>query len=160
MKRIFSSLRIIIFFISLLVFLAGIVLIIFGLYDFALSFGHLERNDPHQIPGLVATGMLKGIDLFLMAIVFFILSIGIIILFNTEEKSRTLPIPDWLRVKNFVQLKIILWEAILTTLVVASLTSLIEKKASNIQIDLESFIIPGIILLIAMSLYFMKKGEH
>jgi len=143
-----------------LVFLAGIVLIIIGIYDIVLSFNHMEKNDSHQIPGLIATGLLKGVDMFLMAIVFFVLSIGILVLFNNEETLSVLPIPDWLRVKNFVQLKIILWEAILTTLVISSLASLVEKKSYNIQIDLEAFIVPGIILLIAISLHFMKRGDH
>ena len=160
MKSIYSSLKIIIYIISLLVFLAGIILVLLGVYDIALSFNHIERNDPHQIPGLIATGLLKGVDLFLMAIVFFVLSIGIVVLFNTEEKLSSLPIPEWLKVKNFVQLKIILWEAILTTLVIASLASLVEKKSYNIQIDVEAFIVPGIILLIAISLHFMKRGDH
>ena len=114
----------------------------------------------YPLHALFMPHLLKGVDMFLMAIVFFVLSIGILVLFNNEETLSVLPIPDWLRVKNFVQLKIILWEAILTTLVISSLASLVEKKSYNIQIDLEAFIVPGIILLIAISLHFMKRGDH
>ena len=56
-------------------------------------------------------------------------------------------------------LKSILWEAILTTLVIAFLTSLAGKKINGEIIDLQMLIVPAGILLIALSLYFLKKGE-
>jgi len=53
-----------------------------------------------------------------------------------------------------------LWEAILTTLVVSYLAGLAEKKFDKQLISIYDLILPGAILLIALSLFFLKKGEN
>ena len=58
-----------------------------------------------------------------------------------------------------MQLKSILWEAILTTLVIAFLTGIARKKINGELVDTEMLILPAGILMIALSLYFLKKGE-
>ena len=68
-------------------------------------------------------------------------------------------LPAWLHVKNFVELKIILWEAILTTMVIYYLAGLAEKKINGVEIALDNLILPGAILLIALSLFLLKKHE-
>jgi hypothetical protein len=68
--------------------------------------------------------------------------------------------PAFLKIKNFVELKIILWEAILTTLVVAYLGYLVELRIAEKPIVLSDLTVPAAILLIAIALFFLKKGEH
>jgi uncharacterized membrane protein YqhA len=159
MKKIFNTLRFIIAFIAVLVFGAAVVLTILGGYEIILAFTHLQASDEHQIAGLIATGLLKAIDMFLMAIVFFVLSLGFMILFTSPETELPVQLPTWLRVRNFMQLKVILWEAILTTLVVSYLAGLAEKKIEGTQMNFSVLVIPGVILLISLSLYFLTKGE-
>jgi len=116
--------------------------------------------DQHHLASLIAIGLLSAVDLFLIAMVFFVLAIGIMLLFADPDKEFPVNLPAWLRVKNFMQLKSILWEAILTTLVIAFLTTVARKKINGEIIDTEMLIVPAGILLIALSLYFLKKGEH
>jgi uncharacterized membrane protein YqhA len=159
MKKVFNTLRLIVAFIAILVFGAAVVLTILGGYEMVLAFTHLQESDEHQIAALIATGLLKAIDMFLMAIVFFVLSLGFMILFTSPETDLPVQLPTWLRVRNFMQLKVILWEAILTTLVVSYLAGLAEKKIEGARVDLSHLVIPGVILLISVSLYFLSKGE-
>ena len=158
MKRIFSSLAFIITAIAILVFIAGIVITLLGMYEFAIAFTHWDNVNKHQAANVLGTGLLKAVDLFLMAIVFFIFSLGFLILFS-PEKLLPVKLPEWLRIKNFMQLKAILWEAILTTLVVSYLSGLAEQKVQGLQNSVDNLILPGAILIIALSLFVLKKGE-
>jgi uncharacterized membrane protein YqhA len=158
MKTISSLLKIIIAVIAWFVFASGIVLTGIGIYDFVISLFYLLNGAEHAST-LIAINLLRAVDIFLVAIVFFVMALGFFILFDDHDTHLTVKLPEWLRVKNFTQLKIILWEAILTTLVVTWLVSLVEKKVSGAAFDIQSLIIPGGILIIAVSLFFLKKGE-
>jgi Predicted membrane protein len=158
MKAITGALRIIIGVIAWLVFAAGIVLTGLGVYDFVMVFVHLVHGGGHTT-ALMAIGLLHAVDAFLVAIVFFVMALGFFVLFHNGETPLPVRLPEWLRVKNFTQLKIILWEAILTTLVVSWLASLVEIKIGGGTYDLNSLIIPAGILLIALSLFFLKARE-
>ena len=160
MKRIFDTLRFCIGVIAVLVLFAGIILTILGGYDLVMVFAKAAEADKHHLANVVAIGLLSVMDLFLIAIVFFVLALGIILLFADPSKVLPVNLPEWLRVKNFMQLKVILWEAILTTLVIAFLTSLAGKKINGEVIDIQILIIPAGILLVALSLFFLKRGEH
>ena len=59
-----------------------------------------------------------------------------------------------------MQLKVILWEAILTTLVVLYLAVLVEKAVKGLQVGYVDLVVPGAILLLAASIFLLKKGEH
>jgi len=160
MKRIFKLLKFVITIIAVLVAIAGIALVFIGIYKFGLAVSHVTYSDKEHMTGLIATGLLKTIDMFLLAIVFFVFSLGILVLFQDSESLIPVKLPEWLRIKTFIQLKVTLWEAILTTLVVSYLAGLAEKKFANLPFDLYDLIIPGAIFLIALSLYFLKKGEN
>jgi uncharacterized membrane protein YqhA len=156
MKSLLFLLNFVIRFIAIFVFISGVVLTGLGTFDFFHSFSHFTIDATTL--GLLAVGLLKAIDLFLMAIVFFMFSIGILVLFSTNGKSESLP--QWLRISNFTQLKVILWEAILTTLVISYLAGLVQRRLDGEDPGLTHLIIPGAILLLAISLFFLKKGEH
>jgi len=159
MKQTFNSLRSIIKVIALIVFAAGVVLTLLGVFDFILSFSKISLDDTHRMAGQIAIGLLRAVDLFLIAIVFFVLSLGMLVIFNSPDTPLPLKLPEWLRVKNFMHLKIILWEAVLTTLVIAWLAGLADQKFRSIEPTLQNLIIPAGILMLAVSLYFLKKGE-
>ena len=159
MKQITGALKFIIAIIAWLVFISGIVLACIGIYDFAMVFVYLVNSAEHTTR-IMAIGLLHAVDIFLVAIVFFVLSIGFFVLFDSGENPSPVRIPQWLQVKNFTQLKVILWEAILTTLVVSWLADLVEKEINVEKTDIHSLIIPAGILIIALSLFVLKKGEH
>lgn len=90
----------------------------------------------------------------------FIFSLGLLVLFDNKMLTETLNLPPWLQVKNFMQLKVILWEAILTTLVITFLVSLAENRFKGIPLDYTILFLPGAILIISISLFALKKSEH
>ncbi|AEV98211.1 hypothetical protein A4D02_35285 [Niastella koreensis] len=159
MKSITGALKFIIAIIAWLVFTSGLVLTCIGIYDFGKVFVYLANGAEHTTR-MMAIGLLHAVDIFLVAIVFFVLSIGFFVLFDSGENPSPVRIPQWLQVRNFTQLKVILWEAILTTLVVSWLADLVEKEINVEKTDIHSLIIPAGILIIALSLFVLKKGEH
>lgn len=158
MKLIFNGIKGIITAIALLIFAAGIVLAVVGAVDFVKVF-FLIGSDISNLRALMAIGLLHAIDAFLIAIVFFVLALGILILFHDPEAALPIKLPRWLHVHNFMELKGILWEAILTTLVVSYLTRLAERTIEGKDITFYSLVIPGGIFLIALSLFFLKRAE-
>ena len=160
MKSTFNALKVIITVIAGLVFVAGIVLTILGVLEFIHSFEHISTTDREHFVGAMGISLLRAVDMFLIAIVFFVFSIGLLMLFSRPDEPIPIKIPEWLRVKSFIQLKLILWEAILTTLVVSYLARLVQLKIEGDKITYNSLFLPGGILLIALSLFFLKKGEH
>ena len=160
MKNTFNALKVIITGIAGLVFVAGIILTVLGIYEFLHSFEHITTTDREHFVGAMGVNLLQAVDLFLIAIVFFIFSLGLLMLFSRPDEPIPIKIPEWLRVKNFIQLKLILWEAILTTLVVSYLAGLVKQKMAEIPLSYENLYLPGAILLISLSLFFLKKGEH
>ena len=161
MKLFYSILRSIIVFISGFVFCCGATISGLGIYDFVHAFSYLQDPSQKGMIGLIAIGLLQAVDLFLLAIVLFIFSIGLLLLFR-KSSDDDLPnlVPQWLRISDFMQLKVILWEAILTTLVIIFVVGLVRKSLEDVDLPLSQLILPGAILLISVSLYFLKRGEH
>ncbi len=161
MKILFQVLSSLILIIAVLIFGSGVVLILLGGYDIFHALSHIGSAGEEGMVGYIAVGLLKAVDMFLIAIVLFVFSLGLLILFNNKTESA-LPanLPSWLRIHNFVQLKAILWEAILTTMVISYLAALAERGLSGRPLDLASLVVPAAILLISVSLWFLKKGEH
>jgi len=145
--------------IALLVFAAGIAITLLGIYDFVHVFTYFVQYKDDTLIKMIAVGLLQAVDLFLVAIVMFVFVFGLLVLFDNKEEIP-LKLPEWLKVKNFMQLKVVLWEAILTTLVISYLAGLVQAKMNGEVINVSSLILPGSILLISLSLYFLKRGEH
>ncbi|MGZ3847354.1 MAG: YqhA family protein [Flavisolibacter sp.] len=160
MKQLFSVLRILISTIAVLVALAGVALTLIGIYEFAMAVTHVNAADKGHFVGLIATGLLKSVDTFVMVIVFFVFALGILILFQDPSRPFPINLPEWLRLKSFMQLKVILWEAILTTMVVSYVAMMAEKRMDQVPFNIYDLIIPGAVFLIALSLYFLKGKEH
>lgn len=160
MKTLFSALNAIVRAIAYLVFGAGLVLTCLGIYDFIHAFTHVDELGQKGIAGIIAIGMLQSVDMFLIAIVFFVFSLGVLILFNNKtEQALPANLPPWLKIRDFIQLKVILWEAILTTMLISYIAGLAEKKLHGAEFNVQNLIIPGAILAVALSLFFLKKGE-
>jgi uncharacterized membrane protein YqhA len=100
--------------------------------------------------------IMKGLDGFMLAIIFIIFGLGIarLFLFNSVSDEE---IPSWLRFQDMKGLKVLLWETILVTLVIYCLQVLLTYK----QLSMELLIIPGAILLLALALFFVRwKEKH
>ena len=156
----YSILKLIVNVIAALIFVSGVVLALLGGFDFVHAFGNLASTDKEHFVQLMAVDMLRAVDLFLLAIVLFVFSLGLVMLFSNPDKPIPIKVPEWLRIKGFTHLKLILWEAILTTLVVSYIAGLVEKKINGETLSIEILYIPGGIFLIAAGSFFLKKGDH
>ena len=103
------------------------------------------------IPGMY---ILKGLDAFMLAIIFVIFGLGIARLFLFNSASEEM-IPSWLRFKEMKGLKVLLWETILVTLVIYCLQVLLTHK----ELSIELLILPGAILLLTLALFFVRWKE-
>lgn len=99
--------------------------------------------------------LLKGLDAFMLAIIFMIFGLGIARLFIFNEVSAD-QIPNWLRFHEMKGLKVLLWETILVTLVIYCLQVLLTHK----ELSLDLLILPGAILLLAVALFFVRWKEQ
>ncbi len=108
-----------------------------------------HNKDIH--PGIA---IIDTLDIFLIALVFLIFSIGISRLFikhDNDEFDKSLP--KWLRIESFTDLKVVLMEAIIATLFVFTVTVIVKEKTGP---SVEWLIVPGIILLLSISLRVLK----
>lgn len=135
-------------FINSLFFMIGGVLECIHGYRIIITHGMTEEYRP----GLY---LLKGLDLFLVSMVFMIFALGILRLFIVYQ-SNDEHVPAWLRIDGFKGLKVLLWETILVTLVVFTLT---EVASSKEVLTWNALILPGIIFLLTGGLFLMKKSS-
>jgi uncharacterized membrane protein YqhA len=99
----------------------------------------------------------RSIDAFLLAMVFFVFSIGITTLFVAPAGSAAVEaVPEWMRVKNLAELKFLIWEAILAALVVASVESFV---GSHHELGWNALVLPLAILILAAGLYLARRSE-
>ena len=128
--------------------IGGTVLSVKGYIEFAQN-GFIPSET--YKPGMY---IMKGLDAFMLAIIFIIFGLGIarLFLFNNVSDDQ---IPSWLRFHEMKGLKVLLWETILVTLVIYCLQMLLTYK---IQAP-EMLILPGAILLLSVALFFVRWKE-
>lgn len=99
--------------------------------------------------------MLESIDSFLVALVLLVFAIGISSLFlSGKDKKAQSTIPKWMQVQNLLELKLLLWEVILTVLVIAFVGQLVTQLQN---LTWEILVIPTSILMLSVSFYLLKK---
>lgn len=109
-----------------------------------------------EYPGLK---LFEALELFIFSLLFIIFALGFSKLFMPKSKlSDALDgvTPEWFRKINFTQLKLILWETLLTTLIILFLGQIL-KNFENFTWQLT--IIPISVVLISLSIFLIKKGE-
>jgi uncharacterized membrane protein YqhA len=128
--------------------IGGAVLSVKGYIEFAQN--GFTPNETYR-PGML---VMKGLDLFMLAIIFIVFALGIarLFLFTSTPDEQ---IPPWLRFNEIKGLKVILWETILVTLVIYSLQLLLTSKTQSIEL----LILPGAILLLSIALFFVRGKE-
>lgn len=101
-------------------------------------------------PGII---LVEALDRFLIAVLFYIFGIGMIKLF-LPELFKDADLPKWLDIKDIRQLKVLLWETILVTLVVLSVTSMVGRTDS---LSWDVLILPSVIAILSLSLFLMRS---
>jgi uncharacterized membrane protein YqhA len=104
-------------------------------------------------PGLE---LLHSLDFMFVAMVFIVLALGIAKLFLVGPKAtEDMDLPTWLRIESIADLKVLLWETILLTLVISALSELTTGLFE--RLDWSALVTPTAILALALSLYLVKR---
>jgi len=112
-----------------------------------------EQARQAERPGLE---LLHSLDTLFISMVLIVLALGMAKLFlrNPEERDDA-KLPVWLRIESITELKVLLWETILTTLLIVAMSdvsaALYEPTTWTILIT------PTAVLILALSLFFMKR---
>jgi len=109
--------------------------------------GHTEAR-----PGLA---FLESLDMFMVALVFMVFSFGMLRIFTHYDVKED-KLPGWMQIRTFKELKILLWETVLVTLVILSISVLIQKLDNP---SWELLVLPGMILILSLALFLMRKEE-
>jgi uncharacterized membrane protein YqhA len=114
-----------------------------------------QLDPASERPGLE---LLHALDAMLVALVMILLAVGVAKLFllphhegHPEGHSR---LPRWLDIESFSDLKYVLWETILLALLVFGLSSL---SADREHLSWNALVLPAAILMLAVSLFLMKR---
>jgi uncharacterized membrane protein YqhA len=119
------------------------------------AYWHL-MDDPAAGWSRPGVELLHSLDFLFVALVLLVLGLGVAKLFLLKpSEEETQPLPGWLRIQNITQLKVLLWETILTTLLIVSLSDLIRDLFT--KLEWSALAMPVAILILALSLFFMKK---
>ncbi len=159
MKFGLQILLVIIFFIALLISIAGFGFAVLGTIEFAHAVHSFFDNEASMYAQSTAVKLLQSVDMFLLAIVLYVFALGLVMLFHKRlgDELREV-LPPWLQITDFFQLKALLWESILTTLVVSFVAYLVRIRLGGNEVGLEVLVLPASIFIISLSLYFLKKA--
>ena len=102
---------------------------------------------------VLAVGLVEGLDIFLIAIVAYIISVGLYVLFI----DRTLPLPGWLKINDLGDLKSHLVSSVIAVLAVLFLR---EAVAWDGERNLLAFGAALAVIIAALTLYLAVKGRH
>ena len=131
-------------------FFNAIAIICVGVYKTIHAITILVTEGTAGKPGLE---LFHSLDNFLIAMVFLIMSFGFGKLFYPEFaplKSIDLP---WLKIDDFFQLKTLLWNTILLTLLVSFGISAVKSEG---HWEWTSLVVPIAVLLFSLSIKFIK----
>lgn len=140
-------------------FIIAIIFLGLGVYETILGIEGIIKGLVHTdaAPGLI---LVNSLDVFLVGFLFLIFSIGFSQLFLPKPSKLMNALdsitPLWLKVENFTQLKLILWDTVLTTLVVMVIGDAFRSKGNY---DWQLTIIPITILLISLSKFLIKNSK-
>ncbi len=108
------------------------------------------------VPSRPGLELLHSLDLLFVSLVLMILSLGIAKLFLLDPTTQTAHLPKWIQIESVTELKVLLWETILTTLVIVAMSDLVANLGRTFEWPV--LIVPIAILILSLGLYFMKKA--
>ena len=153
-RRALASSRYIVFIASIATFIASITLMLYETIVVVEAVIYIIREKSVSVEGgkALAIGLIGAIDVFLIAIVAYIISLGLYALFIDDS----LPLPRWLQIHDLDDLK-----NHLVSVVIAVLAVLFLREAVARAEDLDLFRL-GVALALVMAvltLFLAKRGH-
>ncbi len=148
-----------IFIISLIFTFRGMWLVsdvVVGIFSGEKHFVKYSELSTSEPPSLM---LLEAVDSFLLSFVFFIFSFGLYkIFFLTDVNYPKDKLPRWLQMESIFELKALLWQSVLTTMVIIFLNNAVITMSHN-EMSWQFLMLPSSILIISIALYFLKLAE-
>jgi uncharacterized membrane protein YqhA len=132
----------------------AIAFLAMGTHVAVRAYTHLFDESP-AIGSGTGLELLHSLDFLFISMVLLVLSIGVAKLFLVQPNFDDGKLPAWLRVHSISELKVLLWETVLTTLLIVGLSDL--TTALYAKLTWTALVMPIAILLLALSLHFMKR---
>ena len=145
-------LRIAIGLIGIILIFDAVVLVVRGVMETWHAYRDFFTGAPVERPLLPA---LEAVDMFFMALAFFIVAVGLVQLFVGDLPWLRTDHLTWLRIDSFGQLKLLLWDTFLVTIMVLFVTRLISTH----ELDWDLLVLPAAILMLTIS-SFLLKSKH
>jgi uncharacterized membrane protein YqhA len=155
MNIILFLIRIVIIVIVSALFISAFTFVCLGIYAEFNQISKLFTGD-HDVRAKAMLSLLEVVDLFLIALVLFILGIGLAQLFLGEHLANHSEKFSWLHFHNFTELKLLIWKMILTTMLVSFFVLVYQERD---HLEWKILIFPVSILLISVSLYVIKADK-
>lgn len=151
LRRALISSRYIVYIAILGTFIASLALMVYETLVTAAAVVDVVREGvvSPKTAKVLAVGLIEAVDVFLIAIAVYIISLGLYSLFIDD----TLPLPRWLEVHNLDDLKGNLVSLVIAVLAVLFLREVVAWDGSH---DLLAFGIP-IALIVAALTFYLKK---
>jgi uncharacterized membrane protein YqhA len=128
------------------------------LYESAVIFTSIvklvmEGDISPKTAKVVAVGVIEGVDVFLIAVVMYLMSLSLYALFIDD----TIPLPKWLKLRDLDDLKAQLVSAVIVVLAVIFLR---EAVGWDGQRDLLRFGAALALVILVLTLYLVKLGSR
>lgn len=136
--------------ISLTMFINFLVTAGIGIFKSIHAYIDLYEKGVKGRPGLE---IVESLDLFLVALVFLIISLSCMKLFHPEGTYFSKINLPWLKVEDFYQLKHLTWSAFLLTLLITFGTQVLRAEG---KLEWTLLIIPTAVLFFSASAKFLK----
>ena len=136
-----------------IVLLNSLFFVAIAVYKTVHAYVLVVQGKVEERPGIHIAESLDG---FMLALFFLIFSLGVSKLFLPESKFLSNYSLPWLKVNNFSDLKFIMWEVLLTTVLVYFTTKLIIVGS---DLNWNLLIFPSSILMLAVAYKLLKQGH-
>jgi uncharacterized membrane protein YqhA len=135
--------------------LHALAFLVLGAESALAAYTHLF-DAPSGAMSRAGVELLHSLDFLFVSMVLIVMALGIAKLFlldpNRKDNSE---LPSWLQIESISELKVLLWETILTTLLILALSVLTAGVFTEPNWTI--LLLPAATLLLALSLHFMKK---
>jgi len=148
-------------------FLTAVIVIVFVLHAVAFlvmgtrsaftAYARMLEPPANEGPTRPGLDLLHSMDFLFIAMVLVVLALAIAKLFLLDPVAKeSAALPSWLRIDSVRELKALLWETVLTSLLIIALSDL--TAGIFVKPDWTVLLTPIAILVLALGLYFMKKA--
>lgn len=154
LRRLFSASRYIVLIAVLGTFVASLALLLYEASVVAVAVVNAIRSYSASLTSAktFAVGLIEVVDVFLIAIAVYIISLGLYVLFVDEA----LPLPRWLKIRDLDDLKNSLVSVVIAVLAVLFLR---EAMAWNGGYDLLAFGAAVALVIATLTFFLVKKDK-